>query len=134
MATWHLINLFLLGVVLLLSVASVVVAFDPQQEYGVDTDDVLRIVGIAASSVVMVCCTHGWGQAPVSVVLLILAFFTYVFLDGDVRTLRNRKKCVAEVWAKIRADREARERAAAHPDEATETDRTSGRGPARRGA
>ncbi|HDR9236573.1 TPA: hypothetical protein QDB43_000257 [Burkholderia vietnamiensis] len=122
MATWHLINMFLLGVVLLLSVASVVVALDPQQEYGVDTDDVLRIVGIAASSVVMVCCTHGWGQAPVSVVLLILALFTYVFLDGDVRALRDRKKRVAEAWAKIRAGREARELAAQHVDEATETD------------
>ncbi|WP_186083084.1 hypothetical protein [Burkholderia gladioli] len=122
MATWHLINLFLLGVVLLLSVASVVVALDPQQEYGVDTDDVLRIVGIAASSVVMVCCTHGWGQAPVSVVLLILALFTYVFLDGDVRALRDRKKRVAEAWATIRAGQAAHERAAPKTAEATETE------------
>ena len=122
MATWHLINLFLLSVVLLLSVASLVVEFNPNQEYGVDTDDVQRIVSIAACSVVMAWFSHGWWQAPVSVALLVIAFFTYAFLESDVRGLRDRKKRVAEAWAKIRADRETSERAAAHPDEATETD------------
>ncbi|PQV53451.1 hypothetical protein [Paraburkholderia sp. BL21I4N1] len=122
MATWHLINLFLLGVVLLLSVASLVVEFNPNQEYGVDTDDVQRIVSIAACSVVMAWFSHGWWQAPVSVALLVIAFFTYAFLESDVRALRNRKKRVAEAWAKIRAGQEAHESAAQHPDEATETD------------
>ncbi|HIH2750428.1 TPA: hypothetical protein ACYLN4_006240 [Burkholderia lata] len=122
MATWHLINLFLLSVVLLLSVASLVVEFNPNQEHGVDTNDVQRIVSIAAWSVIMAWLSHGWWQAPVSVALLVIAFFTYVFLESDVRGLRDRKKRVAATWAKIRADRETREHAAAHPDEATETD------------
>lgn len=122
MATWHLINLFLLGVVLLLSVASLVVEFNPNQEYGVDTDDVQRIVSIAAWSVIMAWLSHGWWQAPVSVALLVIAFFTYAFLESDVRALRDRKKRVAEAWATIRADRKIRARAAQHRDEASETD------------
>ncbi len=122
MQTLHLINVILLGVLVLLSVATLLVAFNPNQEYKMDPDEVGRVVGIAGWSVIMVWLAHGWWQAPVSVALLILAFFTYAFLDHDVRALRDRKKRVAAAWATIRAGREARERAVANTDEATETD------------